>query len=299
MTRRRNLPLLLFAAFTLFLGSCVPLTPASSAYPNPSSLPKPIATSSPTPVQATPTIGAVMDLSMPTGPAILWATVSPAQASQNEAVLAIARPLIEKAQKVYSTPGWIHFQSKTESFRSDSSTLPDGSPVPTKWQDDSWTLVDEHGRAVQSVSFQDTGDKKTSQIGIFQNGVWKNITFGTTSDSKEKTYPLYSDSGFLDRVENDKNKAELKYDTDTIGAERVAVFTITYAQLISFEGKKQSQATATGFTKFYFSLDTGVLLKIEDYRPSPEGQIQLNSRITILVVEKVEQPPAKFMKYFE
>lgn len=288
MIRKWNWSLSLFAAFTLILGSCSPLMPA--AYPNLPTTILPV-TSSPTPIPSTPTLGPVTDLSMPTSKQA-WAPVSSEQVKKNEEILAIARPLLEKARAAYITPGWLYARSRTESFGTDTSTLPDGTPIPTKWQDESWTLINEDGLAIQSVSVQDTGNEKTSQIGIFQNGVWKNLTYGTSDEAPEKTYSIPLDSGFLENTENYKDILELDYSTNQIGTEQVTVFIVSGPMHVS-------QSRPNKITKYYFSTETGLLLRIEEYEPSTEGEFELSYRIDTEVIEKVEQPPAEAMKYFE
>ncbi len=286
MKRKWNWLLSLFAALTLILGSCSPLMPA--AYPNP---PSPIPVVTPTHIPAAPTFGPVTDLSMPTSKQS-WMPVSSEQVKKNEEILAMARPLLEKARAAYVTPGWLYARSKTESFRVETSTLPDGTPIPTKWQDEAWTLIDENGRAAQSVSIQDTGDEKTSQISTFQNGVWKNLTYETSDGAPEKTYLIPLDSGFLENAENYKNILELDYNTDQIGTEQVTVFIVSGPTHVS-------QSRPNKITKYYFSTETGLLLRIEEYEPSPEGEFELSYRIDTEIIEKVNQPPAEVMRYFE
>lgn len=284
MIRKWNWSLSLFAALTLILGSCSPLMPAT--YPNPS-----VAVSSPIPVQPMQTQGPVTDLSIPTSKQA-WMPVGSEQVKKNEEILAIARPLLEKARAAYVTPGWLYVRSKTESFRVETSTLPDGTPIPTKWQDETWTLVDENGRAAQSVSIQDTGDEKTSQTSTFQNGVWKNLTYGTSDGAPEKTYSIPLDSGFLENAENYKDILELDYNTDQIGTEQVTVFIVSGPTHVS-------QSRPNKITKYYFSTETGLLLRIEEYEPSPKGEFELSYRIDTEIIEKVNQPPAEVMRYFE
>lgn len=289
MIRKWNGTFVLFAAFTLFLESCSPLMPA--AYPNPPSA-IPAVTLSPTLAQPTPTLGPVMDLSMPTSQETqIWIPVGAEQVAKNEEVMAIARPLLEKARRAYIMPGWLHIRSETESFRSDMSTLPDGTPIPTHWQDESWTLIDAEGLAIQSVSLQDTGDARTSQVSTFQDGVWKNLTYGTL-DEGEKTYLMTLDSGFLENVEKFMAILELDYSTEQIGTDQVAIFIVSVPTHVS-------RSSPNKITKYYFSTETGLLLRLEEYRPSPTGELELISRITTVMIERVEQPPAEVMKYFE
>ncbi len=260
MTPKRNLPLLLFATFTLFLGSCVPLTPAPSAYPNPPSL---------------------------------LSTISPKQVARNEAVLAIARPLIEKANKTYLIPGWIHFEIRTEI----TAPLPEGSSAPKEWRDETWALLDENGEAFQSITFHDTGNVKTSYITAFQDGSWRGLTNGSVSDFQGSTYPVPLDINFLEVAEYYINAVELGYDEmDTMNNEHMAVFTLPNTHPVEINSGQAGQLTRAGLTKYYFSITSGLLMKIEEYSISSTGPIQTLQRI-ITLVENVEQPPAKVLKY--
>ena len=96
----------------------------------------------------------------------------------------------------------------TESFAPDSVTLPDGSPTPTKWKDELWVLLDNKGNAVKAVTLQDTGDPTTSQVSVFDQGIWTNITLGTSSQEVEVYKPTL-DSGFFNSFVPYKNSVVL------------------------------------------------------------------------------------------
>lgn len=215
------------------------------------------------------------------------------------AVLASARELIEKADQAYSTPGWWHVASKTEIFFSLSDTLPDGSPIPMQWISDNWYLIDENGDVMEAVGIQDTGSPKTTQISKFKDGIWTNITLGDTWDTGGKTYDSSLDSGFLAYAENNKDIVELESETAMLGEARVNVFTITARNVKPVQMAKSDYWVMGTRSKFYFSLETGLLLQSEQYDITPEGQYKLLNRITTTVIEKVNKPPAEFMKYLE
>lgn len=226
------------------------------------------------------------------------ATINPNQMEKNEAVIETAKPLIEKAENAYLTPGWLHISSKVESFFSESTTLPDGSPVPTEWQDDNWTLLDENGYALQYVGYTDTGIPATSQIVIFKDGIWTNITVGVGSTKKE-TYRPTLDGGFLADASSNINTAEPDVDEDMIGSEPVTVFTLTEKGNNPVEIGKSGYLMMGTVSKYFFSKDTGLVLKVEQFHIGPDGQYKLVERITLGVTEKVKEPPAQFLKYLE
>lgn len=228
-----------------------------------------------------------------------WVIANPEQLAKNEAVIESARILIEKANVIYLTPGWVHIASKTESFFSLSDTLPDGSPIPTEWRDDTWYLMDENGYVMEAVGFQDTGSPKTFQVTKFKDGIWTNITLGTTFDIGEKTYDPRMESGFLADAEKYRDIMVLESETSMLGDEQVNVFSLTGRNVKPVEMAKSGHWIMGTSTKFYFSLKTGLLLQIEQYDIAPDGQYQLTRRITTIVVEKVTEPPAEVLKYLE
>ena len=255
---KQNLSLLALTILALTLTSCGPVTQVPSVYPT----------------------------------TVPWATVSPAQTAKNEAVLAIAKPLIQKANKTYLIPGWIHFEIRTKV----TAPLPEGSSAPLEWRDETWALLDETGDATQTISIHDTGNVETSYTTIFQDGHWSNLSRGDASDYLGKTYPIRLDFGFLEGAEYYINAAELGYEgADTLGDERVAIFTMTDIKLIGAQSERTSRLAVADFTKYYFSTADGLLVKVEAYKNSPTGPLLVNQQ-TITLVENVRRPPAEVLK---
>ena len=152
---------------------------------------------------------------------------------------------------------------------------------------------------MEAVGIQDTGSPKTTQISKFKDGIWTNITLGDTWDTGGKTYDSSLDSGFLAYAEKNKDIVELESEIAMLGEERVDVFTTTARNVKPVEMAKSGYSVMGTRSKYYFSLDTGLLLQSEQYDITPEGQYKLLNRITTTVIEKVNKPPAEFMKYLE
>jgi hypothetical protein len=95
----------------------------------------------------------------------------------NEDVIAYARTLVEKAAQTYINPGWLHISSQDKAFITASSTLPDGTPIPTHSVNDKWILLGTDGNVIEAVTIDDTGDEATTQIVVYQDGYFTNLTF--------------------------------------------------------------------------------------------------------------------------
>lgn len=219
---------------------------------------------------------------------------------KNGEVLAKARELIQKANETYLTPGWMHVVAYSEFFISEMETFPDGTPLPMKWRDDIWSLLDENGRITQSVNIQDTGDERTNQTSIFKDGVSKNLTLETEFTTESKTLPASLDSQFLENAILDIEFIELDYAEGEFNSEKVAVITqkALMTDPIQTGAGKMERLVQGYFTVFYFSLETGLLVHTESYEIRPNGEKVLVSTMTS-TIEKVSEPPAEVLEYLK
>lgn len=217
-------------------------------------------------------------------------------------VLKEAEKLIHKAESVYLTEGWLHISSATESFVQNSTTLPDGSPTPTKWTDNLWVLLDNKGNAIQAVTIQDTGDPTTSQVSVFQHGIWTNVTLGISSQEPELYKPTL-DSGFFDSVVPYKNSIILDRNNEMINGQNVILFVSTEKyknpiKLLKDTKEKKAKEINGVAHKYYFSPDTGLPIQVEDYFESSDGVMEISQRISNILVEKIDNPPDTILNYF-
>lgn len=210
-----------------------------------------------------------------------------------------AEKLIRKAESVYLTEGWLHISSMTESFAPDSVTLPDGSPTPTKWKDELWVLLDIKGNAIKAVTLQDTGDPTTSQVSVFDQGIWTNITLGTSSQEVEVYKPTL-DSGFFNSFVPYKNSVVLDQYREVVNGQGVVVFVSTekYKSPVKIvKDNKVKEINGAGY-KYYFSPDTGLPVQIDDFFVNLDKTMEISQRISNILVEKIDSPPDTILNYF-
>ncbi len=230
-----------------------------------------------------------------------WVMNSPEQMEKNMVVVESVSKLIEKTAKIYATTGWVHTTEKTESFFSLSDTMPDGSPVPTAWTTDTWLLLDENGYVIRGVTTQDTGSPSTSQVTTFKGGIWTNLTLGSTDDTgnPEDNEPYRPLDYILEQALTWKDLVVLEIEESVIGKESVTEFTVTTKKLKPTEIGKPDYLTMGAVYKYYFYTETGLIVKMEYYSITPDGQYSLASRGTIIVNEKIQEPPTEVLKYLE
>ena len=217
----------------------------------------------------------------------------------NNDIVAYAKTLIEKVDQTYLTPGWLHISSQTETFITASNTLPDGTLIPTKSFNDLWALIDTDGSVINAVTIDDTGDTFTSQTTVFQDGFWTNLTIPELSSQEKEIYQINTlDNGFLTSATRMKDSLEIQKEEVELSNEKVVVFSLTdkFSSPIAID--KSSLVIAGIYSKYYFSVDSGLLRMVEDYHVYPSGDIKLWNRITYVTIEKVDFPPKEISSYF-
>lgn len=222
--------------------------------------------------------------------------------AKNDVILQEVEKLIQKSESVYLTAGWLHISSVTESFAPASTTLPDGSPTPTKWTSETWVLLDEHGNALKAISTQDTGNPIMYQVSVFEESIWTNLTLGVSSSEPEAYIPTL-DSGFFNSVVPYKDSIILGQYSESLNGKDTVVFVSTekYKDPVKVLEDTENQKTmelTSSIQKYYFSFDTGLPLQVEYYFASPDGNIELSQRISEMFVEKIENPPDLILNYF-
>lgn len=217
----------------------------------------------------------------------------------NNDIVAYAKTLIEKVDQTYLTPGWLHISSQTETFITASNTLPDGTLIPTKSFNDLWALIDTDGSVINAVTIDDTGDTFTSQITVFQDGFWTNLTIPEMSSQEKEIYQINTlDNGFLASATRMKDSLEIQKEEVELNNEKVVVFSLTDKFPSPIAIGKSSLVIAGIYSKYYFSVDSGLLRMVEDYHIYPSGDIKLWNRITYVTIEKVDFPPKEISSYF-
>jgi hypothetical protein len=220
----------------------------------------------------------------------------------NDDVIAFARTLVEKAAQTYINPGWLHISSQREAFITASSTLPDGTPIPTHSVIDRWLLLGTDGNVIEAVTIDDTGDEATTQIVVYQDGYWTNLTFPEVSASQEKETSRITtlDGGFLASATGRlRDAVAIHMEEVGINNENVVVFSYLeeFSSPITYGKAEDSQTIVGKYIKYFFSVDSGVLRMYEDYNVYPNGDVKLRVRKTYTVYEKVDLPPKEVLAY--
>jgi hypothetical protein len=228
--------------------------------------------------------------------------VSTSNKKSTDDILKNAEKLIRKSESVYLVEGWLHISSTTQSFAPESAVLPDGSPTPTQWADDLWVLLDKNGNAIQAVTLQNTGAPSTSQVSIFDRGIWTNKTLDIVSQELEVYKPTL-DSGLRGSVIPYKNSVMLEQYNEVINGQEVVVFVSTekYKDPIKLlkdtKDKKAKEINGVAY-KYYFSLDTGLPVQVDDYSINADGTMEILQSISNILVEKINNPPDSILSYF-
>lgn len=213
----------------------------------------------------------------------------------NDEIIALAKKITAKAD-LYLSPGWLHITSQNESFFTLSATLPDGAPVPTKSTNDLWALLGPDGSAIQAVVIDDTGDPKTTQTSVFQNGIWSNLSIGMTTQEKETYRPTLDN--FISFAEAYKDILDLETTNLEVDGRQVVIFTATQLFQAPTRLAKSSNEIAGIAIKYYFTQVTGLPLRVESYHIYPDGAMKLASRVTLVLIENIETPPPEILAYF-
>lgn len=231
----------------------------------------------------------------------LSSPVSKDQLSKNDDVLNQAEKLIKKAEKEYLVSGWLHIYSETEAFVTASDVLPDGSPIPTHWTDDTWILLDDKGNATSAITLQDTGDPKTSQTSIYKDSVWTNLSLGIVMEPE--IYSPSLDSGFFASALPFKATLKLSSEQVTLSGGQTAICfsseeKYTKPLKLGKDTKDKKAQEIQGMTfKYCFSAGTGTPLQIESYALDLNGNLVLIQRTIIHVLEKSAIPPSDILNY--
>lgn len=224
------------------------------------------------------------------------------QLKKNADVVAQVEVLLEKSEILSATATWIHFSIKTEGFITMSEKMPDGSPIPMVYTTDSWYRLDENGYQIQGVTIQDTGSPTTSQVAVFKNGIWYNLTLGTSTDTGNPAdiKPRRpADHTILEQALLSKDSVRLDFGYTEINDQRVAEYTMINENVNPFESGIPGYLVKGYAYKYYLSLETGEVVMMEFFFINADGNLDLVQRNTTIVVEKINEPSTEILKYLE
>ncbi|MGC1375018.1 MAG: hypothetical protein WA821_02275 [Anaerolineales bacterium] len=221
------------------------------------------------------------------------------QAAKNAQVIAQAKQLIDKAEKQYLTPGWLHTVTTSQAFVTEQKTLPDGTLVPTWSVSEDWSLLDQNGDVIKSVSTQDVGDPRLFQASVYADGISTNLSLGTSVE--QTPYHMTFGSGILDISDADKQVDKFSTETAMVGGQKTVVFIVREDLKTPVGVGKDTQSDNQMYvyvTKYYFSAISGLPVQVEIYQGNSAGALKILSRDIVKITEKVATPPAKMLAYF-
>jgi hypothetical protein len=216
--------------------------------------------------------------------------------SPNQDILALVEGFNATAHEKYLQQGWLHIAQFEKAYITASESFSDGTPIPTEEWVDRWYLLAEDGEVLKSVTINDTGDPKTTQIVVYQDKFFTNLTFpNLASTEPEDSFLTNLDHGLGFRLENNPEMDVTLEQDDETG--HVVIRTSTY-----FDGPitYESQITATGYSYVYqFDPETGIVMSFEDYYLGLDGTLVLRNRLETVIVEMAILPPDDILQYFD
>jgi hypothetical protein len=220
---------------------------------------------------------------------------SSAEDHSHQEVVELIEGFNQIGQERYLQPGWLHIVQYEEAFVTAAESFSDGTPIPTEERIDQWYLLAENGEVLKSVTINDTGDPKTTQIVVYQDKKFTNLTFPNLASSEpEDSFLTNLDHGLAARMADHPEMEILKAQAEVDG--HVVVTTSTYFDApVTYA----SQITASGYAYVYqFDPLTGVVMSFEDYYLDQNGNRILRVRLETLDIENLASPPEDILQYF-
>lgn len=200
------------------------------------------------------------------------------------------------AREEYLQPGWLHISQFKKAFVTAMDSFTDGTPIPTEEWIDSWYLLAEDGEVLKSVTISDTGDPKTTQIVVYQDKIFTNLTFpNLKSSEQEESFLTSLDHGLSAKMLNNPGM-----DVDLEHFEEIDSVVITTSTYFDEPVTYESQITASGYSYVYrFDPETGVVMLFEDNYLDQDGDPVLRVRLETLSCEILASPPDDILQYFD
>ncbi len=206
--------------------------------------------------------------------------------------------LITKADKEFIKPGWLHIISVKERFPSVPKLLPNGDPIPTRSENDAWYLLGENGYVIKAVIVDNTGEVLTSQVVVFEDGLWKNLTIPETNPTEKEIYQIETlDQGLMESSsQNQIGNVEEVEDSEGSGTLIVVTKTERFDAPVLVDQTTQVYGM---ISKYTLSKNSGRILILESYQIFPDDSIVLWDRITTTTVENLNIAPDNILDYFK
>lgn len=192
--------------------------------------------------------------------------------------------------------GWWY---EVEVFNADTdleAQLPDGSPVPDHWRTETWFFVDVHGNVVQSISIQDTGNPRTTQISGMNGNKGVNWTFDEYFDDLE-SYPAQFNLA-INEIESVGSAATLDVKQTVWHDTAVYAFSLTSPMAAGTRGNQIVENALASSKIYYYAVADGRFVGYEIYFIMPDGTILRDSETFVEITKNLAtEPPTDILKY--
>ncbi|MFZ3070856.1 MAG: hypothetical protein WA110_07040 [Anaerolineaceae bacterium] len=198
-----------------------------------------------------------------------------------------------KASQEFLVPGYLHIAKTKEAPLTSSETFADGTLIPQIEKINEWYLLGNNGEVMEYVSITDTGDPKTSQVVIYKNKLFNNLTFpNLKSQAPEDFYLQALDFGFSTYYQGKQNVLNSIVETT---AESISVVSKTsFDQPINYKDELSVSAIKDVYT---FATDTGMVRTIKNYLIQPDGNEIMQARTEIVSVDSIDGFPDDVAAY--
>lgn len=178
--------------------------------------------------------------------------------------------------------------------KDNTSSLPNGQPIPLNYVSDTWYRLDEQGLVVQAVALMRSEDGKLVQASTFRDNTWRNLTLGEKWSGEP--FVLRLDLGFsADAARAQAWGITLSQRTITMAGQTVLQFTLhdAFDSPVLLEG--YSQPVVSAERRAYFDPRSGAPLMLERVLVMADGQERVVERVGQIAVQQDVEPPAEVL----
>jgi hypothetical protein len=231
----------------------------------------------------------------PPGHQLRLATPGPGDAEKRAEITSL---ISRWTQPLIYNPGWLHVKEQVDQDDLELGNLPNRQPIPQDYFSESWYLLDSSGVVEAAVSIISDLEGREVQKSLFEEGAWRNLTFDFKSPEESFTPQL--DHGVSRDIASVGSFGITSFDskeTTASGRSQLEVTTLEeFEPSTKFEGFPS--AVSTVLKRAIFDRSTGELLTYETVLRTIDGRDVVVSRVTLMVVEKLEAVPDQVISLF-
>lgn len=202
-------------------------------------------------------------------------------------------------EKIKKNEGWLHLVYQVNSEIDNGVILPDGSPMPSSYIEDSWYLLNKQGLVEKHVVTLKDKQGNILQQSVFVGNMETNLTFGYKMESLTP-YELKLDRGFLQYLVDAESlkisikNQDVKYKNKS---HKEFSFTETYDQPTQFNNGKDlvKGSSVSGL----FSNETGQLTLYRKIWKYNNGEDVLFEECELLFTEFTSTVPSDILIILE